>query len=224
VTNIFGGMSGQSRSFARWSTVAGEPSRVADHEGDLAILQLDDVVEVAAHLAGRPVVGRDLPAREIGELARKEVLLDQPGDLELVLDALPLACLSLLLAHELADTQRRCGLRGEVVEQTPIVGRVVLIGEPRSEVEQADQLTLADERDDEPYAGRSQCRERRRVELEAIDVDRPGGALEVRDERVVGRDVEVERVRCCRPGSRRPVWIRRLCRRLLPCGSAQDVG
>ena len=42
--------------------------------------------------------------------------------------------------HELTDAQRRRRLRGEVVEQPAVVGGVVLLGEPRAEVERADQL------------------------------------------------------------------------------------
>ena len=100
-------------------------------------------------------MGRDLPAGEIGELARKEVLLDEPGDLELLLDPLVLTRLYLLLAHELADPECRRGLGREAVEQPAIVRRVVLIREPRPEVEQADQLALADERHDELHTRRS---------------------------------------------------------------------
>ena len=73
-------------------------------------------------------------------------MLDQPRDLELVLEALARGRLGLLLAHELADPQRRRGLRGEVVEQLAVVGGVVLLGQARAEVEHADQLALADER------------------------------------------------------------------------------
>ena len=84
------------------------------------------------------------------------------------------ACV-LLLAHELADPERRRGLRGQVVEQPPVVGRVRLVGEAGPEVEHADQLALADERHDERHARRlaarrapasrargSRCRRRRR--------------------------------------------------------------
>ena len=48
---------------------------------------------------------------------RQEVLLDEPRDLELLLEALPRARLGLLLAHELADAQRGRRLRGQAVEQ-----------------------------------------------------------------------------------------------------------
>ena len=122
---------------------------VADDERDAAVGQRDHVVEVAADLARGPVVRRDLPAGQVGQLARQEVLLDQPRDLELLLEALAGRGLGLLLAHELADPQRRRGLRGEVVEQLAVVGGVVLLGQPRAEVEHADQLALADERDGE---------------------------------------------------------------------------
>ena len=181
---------------------------VADDEADLAAGQRDDVVEVAADLARGPVVGRDLPARELGELLGQEVLLDQLGDLELLLEALARGRLGLLLAHELADPQRRRGLRGEVVEQLAVVGGVLLLGQPRPEVEDADQLALADQRDGELDAGRLELGERGRVELERLDVDRPARALQVGEQRVVGRDVDrrglVARRRGRRLGARAP--------------------
>ena len=109
---------------------------VADDEGDAPVGQRDDVVEVAADLAGRLVVARrsSQPGRS-GSSLRQEVLLDQPRDLELGLEALARRRLGLLLADQLADAQRRRRLRGEVVEQPPVVGRVVLLGQPRAEVE-----------------------------------------------------------------------------------------
>jgi hypothetical protein len=87
----------------------------------LRVGQRDDVVEVAADLARGPVVGGDLPPGEVGQLARQEVVLDQPRDLELVHEALTRGRLGLLLSHELADAQRGCGLGGEVVEQLAVV-------------------------------------------------------------------------------------------------------
>ena len=100
------------------------------------------------------------------------MLLDQPRDLELLLEALARRRLGLLLAHELADAQRRRGLGGEVVEQLAVVGGVVLLGQARAEVEHADQLALADERHGELDAARLQRAQRGRVELERVDVDR----------------------------------------------------
>ena len=134
---------------------------VADHEADLPVVQRDEVVEVAAHLAGRAVVGVDLPAGEVGQRARQEVLLDQLGDLQLLLEALAAADLGLLLAHELADAHGRRRLRGEALEQPAVVARVLLVGEPRAEVEQADQLALGDERHDELDARRRAARRAR---------------------------------------------------------------
>ena len=218
VTNIFSGMSGHRCSLTRSSTSPGSTIRwaearstlrvaaitsaaghalvghVADHEADLAVGQRDHVVEVAADLARRPVVGGHLPAGQLRELLGQEVLLDQLGDLELLLEALAGGGLGLLLAHELADPQRRRGLRGEVVEQLAVVGGVLLLGQPRAEVEHADQLALADQRDGELDAGRLQLGQRRRVELQRLDVDRPAGALQVGEQRVVGCDVDRRRI------------------------------
>ncbi len=71
---------------------------VADDDGDLPVGQLEEVVEVAADLAGRLVVRGDLPAGQVGQLAREEVLLDQRRDLELLLDPLARPRLRRLLA------------------------------------------------------------------------------------------------------------------------------
>ena len=99
------------------------------------------------------------------------MLLDQPRDLELLLEALARDGLGLLLAHELADPQRRRRLGGEVVEQLAVIGGVVLLRQARAEVEHSDQLSLADERDGELHAGGLELAQRRRVELERFDVD-----------------------------------------------------
>ena len=200
VTNIFSGMSGQRCSLTRSSTspgldqplgggaqharvaaitsAAGTPLSVTSPitRPTRAVGQRDEVVEVAADLARRPVVGGDLPARQVGQRAGQEVLLDQPGDLQLLLEALAAADLGLLLAHELADAHRRRRLRGEALEQLAVVAGVLLLGQPRAEVEHPDQLALGDERHDElarrPRAARAarasrararRCRRRRRA-------------------------------------------------------------
>ena len=145
---------------------------VADHDPDPAVVERDEVVEVAADLARRPVVRVDLPARQVRQRARQEVLLDQLRDLQLLLQALAAADLDLLLAHELADAHGRGGLGGEALEQPAIVARVVLVREPRAEVQEADQLALGHQRHDQLDTGAPQLAQRGRVELESLDVDR----------------------------------------------------
>ena len=54
------------------------------------------------------------------------------------------------------DADRRRGLGGQGRQQAPIVGRVVLLGQARPEVERADQLALRDQRHDEGDAGLAQ--------------------------------------------------------------------
>jgi hypothetical protein len=95
---------------------------VADHDPELALGQLDEVVEVAADLTGGAVEGGELPAAQVGQLLGQELLLDQLGDPQLLLDPLTLADLGLLLADQLGDPHRRGGVAGQVVEQLAVVG------------------------------------------------------------------------------------------------------
>ena len=167
---------------------------VPDQEHDAAVVQGDHVVEVAAHLTRRAIVGRHLPSGQIRQLPGQEVLLDQAGDLELLLEALARRGLGLLLAHELADSQSRRRLGGQAVEELAIVGGVVLLREARAEVEHTDQLALAHERDGELHTGCLELAQRGRVELERVDVDGPGNPLEVGEQGIVGSDVDRRRL------------------------------
>ena len=88
----------------------------------------------------------------------QELPLDELGDLELLLDALPGLELVRLLADEPADQlghpQGRGGPLGQVLQELAVVDGVVALAAPRPEAEQADQPGLADQRHDEPHAGR----------------------------------------------------------------------
>ena len=166
------------------------PGDVADHERDLAVRELDKVIEVAAHLARRAVVRGDLPALELGQALGKELLLDELRDLKLLLESLASADLGLLLAHELRDPHRRRGLTGELVEKAAVLARVLLVGEPRSELEEPDELSLADERDDELAPPGTERPHRGRIQLELVQAHGTAGLGEVRKERVVRGDVD----------------------------------
>ncbi len=157
---------------------------VADHDADPALAEVDEVVEVAAHDSCRAVVGRDLPLGQIGQLVRQELLLDQLGDLELLLVALALGGLGGLLADQLRDPDRGCGLRGEGGQQAAIVGRVVLLGQPRPEVERADQLALGYQRHDQGHARIAQRLEGRRRQLQLRQIDGTRRGLQVGEQRV----------------------------------------
>lgn len=160
-----------------------------DHQA--AVGQRDEVVEVPADRARRPVERLDGPAGQSGQLLRQELLLDQLRDAQLLLDAFDLAGLGLVLAHELADPQRRCGVPGQRVQQPPIVGRVALLGPAGPEVQDADQLSGHDQGDDEHDARRPQRRDGGGAEVvERVQVDRRGGAAQVVEQRVVGGDVD----------------------------------
>ena len=163
---------------------------VADDDADAPVGQLDEVVEVAADRSCGAVVGGHLPAVQLGQLARQELLLDEGGDAHLLLEPLARLDLDRLLAHELGDTDGRRRLRGEGGQQLAIVGRVVLVGEARAEVEGADELALRHQRDDDPDAGRAKLGQGRRLEADALDVHDAWRALEIGEERVGGIDLD----------------------------------
>jgi hypothetical protein len=79
-------------------------------------------------------VGGDLPTGEARRLRRQERMLNQPRDTQLLVESLALTCQCLLFADELCHSYRWRGLRGQVLEQLPIVGRILLFTEPRAEV------------------------------------------------------------------------------------------
>ena len=86
---------------------------VADDDADAAVRQRDEVVEVAAYRPGGAVVGGDLPAVQLGQLARQELLLDEGRDAHLLFEPLARLGLDGLLAHELGDADGRRGLGGQ---------------------------------------------------------------------------------------------------------------
>ena len=100
---------------------------VADDDPDPAVGQRDEIVEVATDRAGRAVVGRHLPVGQLRQLARQELLLDERRDPHLLLEALPCLDLHGLLAHQLGDPDRRCGLGGERREELAVVRAVLLV-------------------------------------------------------------------------------------------------
>ena len=102
---------------------------VADGDPDPPVAHLDEVVEVATDRAGGPVIGGDLPLRQVRQLARQELLLDQGGDPHLLVQALALGGLVGLFADELGDADGRGGLGGQGRQEPAIVGRVLLLGE-----------------------------------------------------------------------------------------------
>ncbi len=129
---------------------------VADGDPDAPIRHLDEVVEVATDRAGRAVVRRDLPLRQLRELARQELLLDEGRDAELLGEAFLLGRLVGLLAHELRDADGGRGLGGERRQQAAVVRGVLLLAQARAQVERADQLALRHERDHQGDAGFSE--------------------------------------------------------------------
>src|SRR5262249_4403589 len=149
-----------------------------------------EVVEVAADLARRPVVRRELPARQLRKSAREEALLDELRDLKLLLDPLQGPDLNRLFPNQLANAEGGGCLGGEALEQPQIVAGVVLLAETRPEVQDPDQLALADERDGELHPGLAELAKRRGVELERVDVDGTGRRLEMFDEWVSRGDLD----------------------------------
>ena len=134
---------------------------VADRDADPAAGHLDEVVEVATDGPGRTVVRGDLPLRQVRQLARQELLLDEGRDPHLLLEALALGGLVRLLADELGDADGRRGLGGEGRQEAAVVRRVLLLGQPGAEVEGPDQLALGDEWYDQGDPGLAQLADRR---------------------------------------------------------------
>ena len=91
----------------------------------------------------------------------------------------------LLLADELGDAQRRRGLTGQVLQQFAVLRGVLLLGQPRTQIDQADQLALRDERDHQLDASGAQVADRGRVERHRVEVNRPARVLEVHQGRIV---------------------------------------
>src|SRR5215208_6658216 len=160
---------------------------VTDDKAELAVVELQEVVEVAAYLASGLVVSRKLVAGQIRHMFGEKGLLHQARDPELLLDALALLGLLLLLADELGYLHSRCCLGSQVVEELPVVGRVLLLGEARPQVEKPDQLALAHQRHDHLDVGFLHGPEGRRIQIELVDLDHPGSAGEVSHNGVVGR-------------------------------------
>ena len=192
-----GGISSISTSLTRSSAALGQDSQqraggghhqrgrhafighIADDDAQAAVVEVEEVVEVAADLARRLVISRHVPACQMRHVVRQQGLLDQPGDLKLLLDALTLARLNLLLAHELGHAHGRRGLGRQVVQQFTVVAGVLLLAAPRSQVDHADQFALADQRCDHLYARLAHLLQGRRVQVQPGDVHGAGCALEI---------------------------------------------
>ena len=99
--------------------------------------------------------------RQVRQLSRQELLLDEGRDAHLLVEALALGGFMGLLTDQLRDADGRRGLGGEGRQEAAIVGGVLLLRKPRAEVERADQLALRDERDDERDARLAQRRDGR---------------------------------------------------------------
>ena len=169
--NMLGGMSRTITSFTLFSTSPGESRRWAEarsmvrvvaitmaagttlvrhvthHEAEVAVVELQEVVEVAAHLASWLVVSRKLVAWQVGHMFGQEGLLDQARDPELLLDALapePVAAAGGRVGRPAAGAvwvaRSLRSLRSSA--------RVLLLGEARPQVEKPDQLALAHQRHD----------------------------------------------------------------------------
>ena len=211
---MFGGISAHRSSLARLRTAPGSTRRgasaaqdavggghhhrgrhalvgdVADHEPDAALGQRDEVVEVAADLACRPVVRGDGPTLRRGGLLREELLLDELGDLQLVVDPLAGSRLLGAVPHEVGDADGRRRVAGQVVEQAAVIEAVRTLAAAGPEVQHADQLALGHERHHDLDAGRAHRVEGGRLEVEVLDRDGARVLLQVEEQRVVLGDVE----------------------------------
>jgi hypothetical protein len=78
-----------------------------------------------------------------------------------------------LLADELGYPQRRSSLRGQVLEQSAVVTRVFLVAQTWTDVENANQLALRDERQSQLHSRSTQRSQSTRIEAQAIQLDDP---------------------------------------------------
>ena len=108
----------------------------------------------------------------MAQLARQGLLLDERRYPHLLVESLALGGLAGLLVDELADAVAGAAWAASVVRRRDRRG-IVLLRQAWTEVERADQVALRDERNDEGDAGLTQGLDRRRLELEAGEVDGP---------------------------------------------------
>ena len=95
-----------------------------------------------------------------------------------------------MLSSELRYTYCWRGLGREVAEEAAVVCRVFLLAQARAEVQQADQLALAQQRNGDLHASFPERLDSRRVKGELVDFDDVVDCLKVPDDRVVGRDID----------------------------------
>ena len=74
---------------------------IPDEQAKPAVIELEKVVEVAADLPGRLVIGTHLPVSQVGQFLREQRILDHAGDAHLIFEALASQRLGLLLSNEL---------------------------------------------------------------------------------------------------------------------------
>ena len=117
-------------------------------------------------------------------------MLNQARDAQFLLQPFTLLRLDLLFAHQLRHAHGRRSLRGEVVEQGAIVGRVVLIAQARAEIQQADQFALRHQRHDQPRARFAQLTQGGRIEMKFVDLDHAGRTAEVGHQRIGRSEIQ----------------------------------
>ena len=164
---------------------------IADDDTDATVRKIDEVVEVAADLSGRPVVGTDAPAGHVGHAGGQELLLDQPSNPQLLGDPLPLLDLGGLLAHDLRQPQRRCRMAGQPGQEPFVVVVVGMTVTPRPQRQHTDDLTMGHDRHHQlgprgPHGG-----DERGLDVDRPDVDRAVHGQQVGNERVAEVEVSV---------------------------------
>ncbi len=122
-------------------TLAGH---IAEHQAHRAVLERQNVVEIAADLARGLIIRRQLPAGIGGYLLGQEGALDLLRGAQLLGDALALAHLRLLLVYQLRHADRRRALCREGVEQRALFASVILdYRRTRSHDDQPEQAKQA---------------------------------------------------------------------------------
>ena len=76
-----------------------------------------------------------------------------------------------MLTYQLRHADSRSGLRRQIAEQPPVIGRVILLTPALAEIDQADEFALTDQRQRQPDTGPAQGAHTFRVQVQPLEID-----------------------------------------------------